>query len=75
MTEIKTSKDIMKLNKNSIYFSHINSSHIKVTFYNILIKTDEPSILFRHTTLLASSNPLENFIYFPHINSSHHFTY
>jgi len=35
----------------------------------------EPSIPFKSTTLLASSNPLENFIYFSHINSSHHFTY
>ncbi|KAJ6867183.1 hypothetical protein NC652_038420 [Populus alba x Populus x berolinensis] len=26
MTEIKTSKDTMKLTKNFIYFSHINSS-------------------------------------------------
>ncbi|KAJ6867187.1 hypothetical protein NC652_038424 [Populus alba x Populus x berolinensis] len=38
MTEIKTSKDTMKLTKNLIYFSHINSSHIKITFYK-LIKT------------------------------------
>jgi len=38
MTEIKTSKDTMKLTKNSIYFSHTNSSHIKITSYT-LIKT------------------------------------
>ena len=68
MTEIKTSKDTMKLTKNFIYFSHVN---------NILqiYRHYEPSILFKQTTLLASSNPLESFIYFSHINSSHHFTY
>jgi hypothetical protein len=73
MTEIKTSKDTMKLTKNFIYFSHINSTF---PYQNNILHIDKDTMCRPYfTTLLASSNPLENFAYFSHINSSDHFTY